>query len=346
MFSPASLKILAFTNGRNSPSARFRVRQHIHPLLELGVDLVERESTWTGRAGRGFANTIGHAGFALAHRACDVAYSHRFSGSLLQRWMLSRFPTLEFAARSPKVLDVDDAIWQDSGPSAISRLAVGCRGIICGNSFLAERFSAWNPNVTVIPTAVDTMRFRPRDTAAIDGPQIICWSGSSSNLHYLHGIEKALSAVLQANPNARLRVVCNSPPRFTRIPASRTEYVEWSEDREVSAIQDCSVGIMPLDDTEWVRGKCSFKMLCYMACGIPAVVSPFGMNNEVLALGHVGFAARAEDDWVDALVYLLKNPDVGAEMGANGRSIVRQQYSVCALAPKLAGALRQFIEVA
>lgn len=346
MSSVARLKMFAFTNGRNSPSARFRVRQHIQSLSELGVDIIECQSTWPGRLGRDIASTIGHAGVALSHRACDVIRSYQSSGSLLQRWMLSRFPTFEFAARKPRVLDVDDAIWQDSGPSATRWLAARCRGVICGNSFLAERFSEWNANITVIPTAVDTIRFRPSNSPASDGPQIICWSGSSSTLRYLYGIEKALARALQCNPQARLRVICNTPPTFTRIPTSRTEYVEWSEAQEVSAVQDCTVGIMPLEDSEWARGKCSFKMLCYMACGVPVVVSPIGMNNQVLALGQVGLAAGAEDDWVNALDCILKNPITGREMGVKGRAVVEVHYSVRVLAPKLADALRRFAEMA
>lgn len=341
----AALKILAFTNGRNSPSARFRVRQHIHSLSELGVDVVECQARWPGRIGLGIVSATAHAGYALGHRAWDVARSYQFSGSLLQRWMLSRFPTFEFAARKPRVLDVDDAIWKDSGPSATRRLSAGCRGIVCGNSFLAERFSEWNVNVTIVPTSIDTTRFRPGGKPARDVPQIICWSGSSSTLRYLYEVETALLAILHAHPKAMLRVVCNTPPRFARIPASRTEYVEWSEEREVTAIQDCAVGIMPMEESEWARGKCSFKMLCYMACGLPVVVSPVGMNNEVLALGPVGLPARTEDDWVDALDYILRNLARGAEMGVKGRSVVQQHYSGSVIAPKLANALRRFFEV-
>jgi glycosyltransferase involved in cell wall biosynthesis len=345
MSSLTRLRMCTFTNGRNSPSARFRIRQHIGNLAEFGVDIVELQSKWPGRLGRNTVSAIGKSGFAVGHRACDVLRSYQSSASLLQRWMLSRFPTFEFLTRKPRVLDVDDAIWQDSGPASTRWLATRCSGIICGNTFLAERFADWNSNTVVVPTAVDTGRFRPGSSPVNDGPEIICWSGSSSTLRYLYGIEKALAHVLERNPKAKLRVICDIPPKFTRIPISRIEFVEWSEEQEVRAIQDCDVGLMPLEDSEWARGKCSFKMLCYMACGIPTVVSPVGMNNQVLALGQGGLAAVAQDDWVDALDSILKYPITGRSMGVKGRSIVEEHYSLRVLTPKLADALRWFAEV-
>src|SRR4030095_13400533 len=114
-----------------------------------------------GRLGRDSVSTIGKAGLAVTHRSLDVMRSYQSSASLLQRWMLSRFPTFEFLARKPRVLDVDDAIWQDSGPAATRWLATRCSGIICGNPFLASRFADWNSNTVVVPTAIDTDRFRP-----------------------------------------------------------------------------------------------------------------------------------------------------------------------------------------
>jgi len=315
-------------------------------LSELGVDIIEHESRWSGRLGQDTATTIGNAGFAIAHRVCDLVRSYKVSGSLFQRWMLSHFPTLEFAARKPRVLDVDDAIWQDSGPATTRWLASRCAGVICGNSFLASRFSEWNSNIAVIPTAVDTSRFLPGNPHAAHGPQIICWSGSASTLRYLYEIERALARALHCNPQAKLRVMCNVPPTFAQIPASRTEYLEWSIGQEVGAIQGCTVGIMPLEDSEWARGKCSFKMLCYMACGIPVVVSPIGTNSEVLALGEVGLAAKSENDWVNALDFILKHPNKGGEMGRKGRALVDAHYSVRAVTPRLAEALRRFTDFA
>jgi glycosyltransferase involved in cell wall biosynthesis len=110
---------------------------------------------------------------------------------------------------------------------------------------------------------------------------------------------------------------------------------------ELAAIQEADVAIMPLDDTAWARGKCGYKLLTYLACGIPAVASPVGVNAGILARGDVGIAAANSEEWVDALALLLRDRDRAAAMGANGREMVVREYSVRALAPRLAAVLRQ-----
>jgi glycosyltransferase involved in cell wall biosynthesis len=342
MSSLSQIQIAAFTNGLQSPSARFRVRQHVSALAGLGVVMTEFPSRWRGRHG---ISSVLNAALSLTHRVRDLARARRFNGSLLQRWMLSRFPTLEFAACRPRILDVDDAIWLDSGLPPARWLAGKCAGIICGNTFLAETFAKWNPNIAVIPTAIDTARFHAGPPSEDGGKQIICWSGSASTLPYLYAIENPVAEVLRRCPDAKLRVICNVPPHFTRIRQERYDYFPWSETREVRLLQGCAAGIMPLDDSEWARGKCSFKMLCYMACAIPVVVSPAGMNAEVLQRGPVGFGARNAGEWVTALTEILGDHPAADKMGATGRSVVEQHYSLEALAPRLAAALRRFVNV-
>jgi glycosyltransferase involved in cell wall biosynthesis len=105
-----------------------------------------------------------------------------------------------------------------------------------------------------------------------------------------------------------------------------------------------TIGIMPLEDSVICRGKCSFKMLQYMACGIPVVVTPCGMNAEVLQKGCVGFGARTDAEWIDALDALITNPDLAARMGQAGRAVVERDYSLNVLAPRLAGILRGVVQ--
>src|SRR5208282_35082 len=153
---------------------------------------------------------------------------------------------------------------------------------------------------------------------------------------YLYAIEPALREVLRNHPEARLRVVSSSPPKFQTLPAEQVEFVPYARQEEAADIQGMTIGIMPLDDSVGSRGKCSFKMLQYMACGLPAVVSPVGMNAEVLRQGEVGFGARNLREWVDGLEMLLKDPDLCAGMGKAGRMVVEQNYSLEVLAPRLA----------
>ncbi|MGH8402356.1 MAG: glycosyltransferase, partial [Gammaproteobacteria bacterium] len=105
-------------------------------------------------------------------------------------------------------------------------------------------------------------------------------------------------------------------------------------------LQDLDIGLMPLEDSEWTRGKCAFKMLTYMACGVPVVVSPVGMNAQVLAKGDIGFGVSNQTEWVDALSALLAQPELARRKGAVGRAVVEQYYSVAVLADQFAAILK------
>ena len=341
-----TLSVAAFTGGIDVPSARFRVRQFVAPLRAEGVDVVELPS----RAGAYPPSTglrrVAWAVRNLAARLSDVAgrAARTADVTLLQREFLSTKITLEPLTRRPRVLDVDDAIWFWGGDAFARRLAGLCELVICGNAFLAEQFASWHGRVEVLPTAVDTDRFVP--AGAGDGapsgerPQVLGWSGTRSTLPCLYAIERPLAEVLRRHPRAILRVVCDAPPDLPSL-GDRVSYVPWSPDAEVRSLQDLAVGLMPLEDSVATRGKCSLKMLLYMACGVPVVVSPVGANRDVLACGEVGLAATTPDDWVDAIDTLLRAPHRADRCGARGRAIVEERFSVRALAPRLASLLRE-----
>jgi glycosyltransferase involved in cell wall biosynthesis len=213
--------------------------------------------------------------------------------------------------------------------------------IVAGNDFLADWFQQYNENVVILPTAVDTQRFRPAPRPySGSGHSLIGWSGTSSNLPYLYAIEPALGRVLQEFPEAHLRVVCDRAPHFAQLSGEQVEFIRWTPEIEVRSIQEMTIGIMPLESTDWARGKCSYKMLLYMACGVPVVASPVGMNAQVLAEDTVGVGATTQQGWAEALLFLLAQPDERQQMGKNGRLLVEQRYSVAVLAPLMASYLK------
>jgi glycosyltransferase involved in cell wall biosynthesis len=126
----------------------------------------------------------------------------------------------------------------------------------------------------------------------------------------------------------RLRIVSDLEPKFNYISKERIEFIKWTPENEVFTIQKMTIGIMPIDDTEWSKGKCSYKMLLYMSCAIPVVVSNFGMNKEVLGKGNVGLGCNNNSDWVSNLNFLLENQELANEMGVNGRKIIEKYYSL------------------
>ncbi len=333
------LRVSALTGDVRVPSARFRVGQFVAPLRALGVDLRWRPAPISNYPPRSPILRPLWLPATAAARLPSLTATWAADVTLLQRELVSTLATLEGLTRRPRVLDVDDAIWMKRGGGFAAGIARACDLVIAGNDFVADWFSGHSRRVEVLPTAVDTAKFHPRDgaeRAAGALPPVIGWSGTSSNLAFLVGIEGALARVLRERPRCRLAVCSDAPPRFSSLPADRVDYEPWRPATEAGFFQRLDVGLMPLTDDDWTRGKCSYKMLLYLACGAPVVVSPVGMNAQILAQAEVGFGAATEDAWVEALIALIDDAALGRKMGRAGVELVAARFSVAALAPRLA----------
>ncbi|MCI5140304.1 MAG: glycosyltransferase family 1 protein [Candidatus Electrothrix sp. ATG1] len=207
-------------------------------------------------------------------------------------------------------------------------------GLICGNSWLANHFSSCNVPTWILPTGIDTQRWKPSPFTSQEY-LYIGWIGTSGNYKYLYDIENVFLYLFEKFPFVKLLVVADTPPFFTRLPAQNVCFLRWSREVEVQAIQQMHIGIMPLHDNEWEKGKCSFKMLQYMATELPVVVSPVGMNKEVLERGEIGFGTRNYSEWIDALTSLVGSTELRRQMGEKGRNVVEQHYSVEKIIPQL-----------
>lgn len=335
------MRVAAFTGGLTVPSARFRVRQYVPLLAGLGV-AVDEFGLGGGGAyppQQGWQRPLWALRrlTALAH---DVQRARRHDAIWLQREMISSFYTLERFTTRPRVLDVDDSIHLLRDGACARRLAMAADRVIAGNDFLADWYRQFHADVVILPTGVDADRYKP--AARTSGETLtIGWIGTSANFPYLEALVPALARILASHADAHVRIISDRAPDFGRIPGDRWSFQGWSEASEIEDIQSMDIGIMPLADSLWARGKCSFKMLQYMACGLPVVVSPVGMNAEVLAHDEVGLAATSLDEWHDALDYLVRSPQVRGEMGAKGRTVIEQYYATRVLAPQLARHLGQ-----
>jgi glycosyltransferase involved in cell wall biosynthesis len=335
------IRVAALTSGRQVPSRRFRVEQHLEPLRAHGVAVSE----YLPRIGK-YApaprlldalslpgKAVWHAG-KIGARLPGIGGSWRADVTWLERELYSGAVSLEPLLRRPVVLDVDDAIWLRVGETGAARLAAMSSMVVAGNSYLAEWFSRFAPATVVIPTAVDTDRYAP--TGEPPEKFTIGWIGSRSTTPYLLEIEDALATAMATIPGAELLVVSDVELKFRLLDPDRVRNITWSRDVECDALAQMSVGLMPLPDTEWTRGKCSFKMLQYMACGIPAVVSPVGANIEVLARGELGVGARSNEEWVDALVTISRDREYAERCGRQGRAVAQQHYSRQVVTERLA----------
>jgi len=221
---------------------------------------------------------------------------------------------------------------------ATPRRARAAAAIIAGNRYLADWFGGYCAQVHVVPTAIDCQRIQP---VLRTGPGFVMgWTGTSGNFPYLAAIEPALEAVLREVPGSSFVVVADRAPSLARLAGRDVRFVPWSMASEVEALAAMDVGLMPLADDAWTRGKCSFKMLQYMAAGVPGVVSPVGMNREVLGLGESSVAAAGVDDWIEALRVLAADPDRRARLGATGRAVALEHFDVPVVAAQIAAVFR------
>lgn len=323
------IRVAAFTGGSTMSSARFRIRQLVDPLRHAAIDVTEyiaRFSSWPPAS-----RWIRPIWFpvTLGQRLPAILGSYRHDLTILQREMASTFVTLEGLTKSPRVMDVDDAVWLHPRGIFFKKILAKCEAAICGNNFLASYVSTFIPKILVLPTLVDTLRFKPPNTLPVSGSRpIIGWSGLHVGSRYLLTIEKPLMRLLERYPDAILRIVSDRRIEFSIIPNDRIQFIKWSPEVEVKTLQKITIGLMPIDDSPWSRGKCSYKMLLYMACGIPVVVSPYGMNRDVLSKGEVGYGPKSEDEWFDAMSTLIDNSALRSTFGNNARSVVVDYYSI------------------
>ncbi len=328
------IKVTALTANRDDPASRFRIRQFIRPLARFGIDVREHYLPITRYRRQPLAS------LALLMRLPGVAASRTSDITWFRRELIPERSTLEHLAGGRRIFDVDDAIWllRDSGFS--EKIVASCDGVIAGNSWLAEYYQKLGKQVWVVPSSVDTGVWRPAMTTSTS-PWIIGWSGTASNLRYLQLIEEPLAQFLAQHSGTRLRVVCDRRPEFKLVPPGSWEFIEWSRETEVESIQTMNVGLMPLEDSDWARGKCAFKMLLYMACGLPVVVSPVGVNRELLKRAEIGFAAVEPNEWFDSLRQLFEDQTLSTRFGAAGRRLVEAEYSVDANVPRLVKIFQQ-----
>lgn len=250
------------------------------------------------------------------------------------------------------VTDYDDAVFHtyDLHPSPLVRRLLGHKIdrlmarsdlVMAGNAYLAGRArNAGARRVEVVPTVVDVETYRIQDSAVRPAVPVIGWIGTPSTwAEYMVPVLPVLISVAEAS-GARLRAV--GAGRAAMHPL--LDNLPWSEDTEVPLIQSMDIGIMPLTDTPWARGKCGYKLIQYMACGLPVIASPVGVNAEIVEHGVNGFLATTEAEWRAALIALLKDPALRQRMGAAGRRKVEAQYSLQVWGPRVAGLLRDVAE--
>jgi len=267
-------------------------------------------------------------------------------------YLPSLFELLAFLAKKPVILDYDDAIFHqyDLNANPLVRRALGgkLQAVMrraslctCGNAYLKEYADRFCARTEVVPTVVDTSVYTPRHrTRQPTKPITIGWIGSASTWVYVEPLLPMLRR-LATELDAVIHVV-GASERNSMDP--RVVFTDWSEAREVALIQDMDIGIMPLPDEPWARGKCGYKLIQYMACGLPVVASPVGANATIVADGEHGYLASSEAEWELAIRRLVGNPQLREDMGRLGRRKVEREYSLGVHGPRLAALVRDIAD--
>ena len=329
-----------------APSQRFRYEQYlpcltqhgitytIYPFLDADTYRILYRPGYTSRKMvgllRGFLRRFVHV--ARASRATYV-FVHREAtpvGPPWVEWFLKKI------ARKKMIYDFDDAIWlaDTSRINALATLvkwprkvAAICRWsavVSAGNAYLANFAQQQTTRVVVNPTTIDTSHQHDRLQNQITTRPVIGWTGSHSTLKYLTLLTPVLQQLEQEH-DFQFLVIADRPPS---LPLKSLVFVPWQQETEIDDLLRMHIGLMPLPDDPWAQGKCGFKALQYLALGIPALVSPVGVNTQIVEHGVEGYQCTTKDDWYQALKELLIDPEKRARMGQAGRKKVVDHYSV------------------
>ena len=344
--------LVPYPSGR-SPGQRFRFEQWLRLLPEGAVEADIRPLFGPAAFARlyepgGAPRKAAQTAAALARRLVQAHVAKRADVVFVYRGAFVLGPPLLEALlerKVPVVYDFDDAIWlgttSDANalaawlkrPDGVGRIVAGAAATTVGNEFLAAYAGKFSDRVHVIPTTLDVERYRPQLRTARAPHELVRvgWSGSPTTSVHLRTIDGALRRMLDELP---VELVVTGDPRFTLPGAPNVTVKPWRADTEIAEVGAFDIGLMPLPDDDWSRGKCGFKALLSMALGVPPVVSPVGVNTEIVDDGRNGFFADGEDAWVAAVGRLVADPALRARMGTAARETVLERYSGQQWAPR------------
>jgi glycosyltransferase involved in cell wall biosynthesis len=361
----AMLRVLALVNKEKgvSPGQRFRIEQWEHDLERrhgIRIEYSAFESPALSRILYQDGRALEKGGLLLKdmlRRRAALKALHRYDVVLIYReaaligppiyeWLISR-------AGVPVVYDFDDAIWTTPKRTAATvndrfrslkftgKTATICRladVVTVGNEYLASWARQHCSSVHVVPTSIDLGAYPIQPPPPEDEPFTVVWSGTFSTLEHLELARRPLEGLAKRRP-LRLNVICDRP-LGRPITGVDMRFIPWKADDEARAIGTGHVGIMPLPDDEFTRGKCGCKALQYMAAGRAAVAAPVGVNVDIIRHRENGFLASSDDEWVEALDELARSPGLRERVAAAGRATVEAQFSSERSASLFARAIR------
>ncbi len=274
----------------------------------------------------------------------DIIFIHRevypFGGPIIEAVL--------YKIGKPIIFDFDDAIFLPNtsrqniyidmfkNPDKVHGIIRMSNLVIAGNEYLGSYALRFNKNVIVIPSSIDTEKYRPMQTKVERDGIVVGWIGSNTTKVFLYDIEDVFVKLSRKFKNLSFKIV---GAKFECPRLNNVINKEWSLEDEIKDLQDFDIGIMPMPDNDWTRGKCGFKAILYMALGIPAVCSSIGVNRTIIKDGVNGFLAAGHDEWLDRLSKLIEDEALREKVGLEGRKTIEAFYSVKANSSKFIEAL-------
>lgn len=335
-----------------APSQRFRFEQYLDDLndanLSIEIHPFLNQKTWSKLylEGSFFSKALGILGsfwrrFLLLFKliSADYIFIHREAsmiGPPLFEWIISK------VLRKKYIFDFDDAIWLPNYSQSNAKfhrlkaywktkwIIKWAENVTTGNEYLKNYAAQYNKNVQIIPTTIDLLNVHNVKTDYTATPINIGWTGTHTTMHYLDELIPVIEE-LEKDFQFTFTVISNQAPDFN---LKSLRFVKWNKETEIEDLSKLSIGVMPLIDNQWAEGKCGFKGLQYMALGIPAILSPVGVNKSIIDNGKNGFLCKTPEEWKNQLISLIKSEELREKIGSEGFKTVQERYSVQANLPK------------
>lgn len=284
---------------------------------------------------------------SVLKRSAEILSAEKYDIVFVQRecFMLgTSFFEKYFSKKGKLVFDFDDSIWFQNvtsnnknlawlkDPLKTDKIIRFADMVFAGNEYLADHARQFNSNVIIVPTTIDTDEYRPKPSKEANAKVCIGWSGSFSTIEHFEIILPVLRKMKEKYGDKIYFKVIGD--KNYANPALGIKGIGWSKEGELEELGELDIGIMPLPNDEWAKGKCGLKGLQYMALEIPTIMSPVGVNSDIIKDGENGFLAEGEQEWMDRLSALVEDASLRNRLGKNGRKTVVDKYSVLSLREK------------
>ncbi|MDX2163659.1 MAG: glycosyltransferase family 4 protein [bacterium] len=339
------MRILFLPGSATSPSARFRLLQFVEPLQRAGHEVVVRvvqpDRMWQPDRQHRLSQVITQRWQAVQHVVNGVQSirdADDFDVIMMNRDIIPEtsvtFLEPLLARRNPRIIfDFDDAIHVGVRAPKMAKILPLYAHVTPGNPFLAAYARTLNQQVTILPTVVDTDQYAVAAQRP-PGKLRIGWSGSSYTGKAMLPLLEGIITTLAQRHDFEFIIISNTDPGI-RWQGVQMRYIPWTEATEVEMLQWIDIGLMPLRDDVFERGKCGLKAIQYMAVGTPAIVSPVGVNVDVVRDGETGYHASSDEAWIAHIERLMQDSALRAQLGAQARTHVEQHYSITSLMPTM-----------